>query len=98
MLRDTGVGVVPDPGVDGLFVGELSGLRVVRRPLQTRVFEVNVVAMRGASTRQVAGGGQPASLIAVSSSEDRDALGELERAVQALLSGPIWNVARGCCR
>ncbi len=80
LLRDTDVSLVPDPGIDETFTGELKNvtlrqaldlvlrpldldyrvegavLRVVRRPQQTRVFEVNFVATRRVATRRVLAG------------------------------------------
>ena len=63
-------------------------LRVVRRPLQTRVFEVNFVTTRRVATRRVSAGsiGGVASRTEVVSSDDRDLFTELERAVRPLLS------------
>ena len=112
LLRETDVSLVPDPGIDETFTGELKNvtlrqaldlvlrplvldyrvedgvLRVVRRPLQTRVFEVNVVTTRRVATRRVlAGSGEgaasPTELVSI---DDRDFFDELERAVRPLLS------------
>ena len=112
LLRETDVSLVPDPGIDETFTGELKNvtlrqaldlvlrplvldyrvedgvLRVVRRPLQTRVFEVNVVTTRRVATRRVLAGSAEgaASPTEVVSIDDRDFFDELERAVRPLLS------------
>jgi MSHA biogenesis protein MshL len=112
LLRETEVSLVPDPGIDETFTGELkdvtlrqaldlvlrpldlayrledSVLRVVRRPLQTRVFEVNFLATRRVATRRVSSGSaegaaSPTELVSV---DDRDLFTELEKAVRPLLS------------
>ena len=122
LLRETDVSLVPDPGIDETFTGELKNvtlrqaldlvlrpldldyrvedevLRVVRRPLQTRVFEVNFVATRRVATRRVSagsaeGGASPTALVSI---DDRDFFAELERAVRPLLSaGGRAHVDRG---
>ena len=63
-------------------------LRVVRRPLQTRVFEVNFVTTRRVATRRVSAGSAEgaASTTEVVSTDDRDFFAELDRAVRPLLS------------
>ena len=63
-------------------------LLVVRRPLQTRVFEVNFVTTRRVATRRVTAGsaGGTASPTELVSIDDRDFFTELERAVRPLLS------------
>jgi type II secretory pathway component GspD/PulD (secretin) len=63
-------------------------LLVVRRPLQTRVFEVNFVTTRRVATRWVTAGsaGGTASPTELVSIDDRDFFTELERAVRPLLS------------
>ena len=63
-------------------------LLVVRRPLQTRVFEVNFVTTRRVATRRVTAGSaegaaSPTELVSI---DDRDFFAELERAVRPLLS------------
>ena len=112
LLRETEVSLVPDPGIDETFTGELKDvtlrqaldlvlrpldlayrledgvLRVVRRPLQTRVFEMNFVTTRRVSTRRVMSGSaegaaSPSELV---SSDDSDLFTELELAVGPLLS------------
>ena len=112
LLRETDVSLVPDPGIDETFTGELKNvtlrqaldlvlrplvldyrvedgvLRVVRRPLQTRVFEVNVVTTRRVATRRVLAGSaegaaSPTELVSI---DDRDFFDELERGVRPLLS------------
>lgn len=122
LLRETDVSLVPDPGIDETFTGELKNvtlrqaldlvlrpldldyrvedevLRVVRRPLQTRVFEVNFVATRRVATRRVSAGSAEgaASPTAIVSIDDRDFFAELERAVRPLLSaGGRVHVDRG---
>ena len=73
-------------------------LRVVRRPLQTRVFEVNFVTTRRVATRRVSAGSaegaaSPTELVLV---DDRDFFAELDQAVRPLLSaGGRAHVDRG---
>ena len=73
-------------------------LRVIRRPLQTRVFEVNSVATPRVATRRVSAGSvegaaSPTELVSM---DDRDFFAELERAVRPLLSaGGRAHVDRG---
>ena len=112
LLRETDVSLVPDPGIDETFTGELRNvtlrqaldlvlrpldldyrvegavLRVVRRPLQTRVFEVNFVTTRRIATRRMSTGSADggASQTEIVSIDDRDLFAELERAVRPLLS------------
>ena len=112
LLRETGISVVPDSGIDETFAGELRDvtlrqaldlvlrpldldhrvedgvLRVVRRPLQTRVFEVNFVTTRRIAIRRVSAGSTEgaASRTEVVSRDDRDLFTELEEAVRPLLS------------
>ena len=112
LLRETDLSLVPDPGIDETFTGELKNvtlrqaldlvlrpldldyrledgvLRVVRRRMQTRVFEVNFVTTRRMATRRVSAGGAEggASLTELVSTDDRDLFTELERAVRPLLS------------
>jgi hypothetical protein len=112
LLRETDVSLVPDPGIDETFTGELKDvtlrqaldlvlrpldlayrledgvLRVVRRPHQTRVFELNFVTTRRVSTRRVSSGSADGavSLSELVSIDDRDLFTELELAVRPLLS------------
>jgi len=112
LLRETDLSLVPDPGIDETFTGELKNvtirqaldlvlrpldldhrvedgvLRVTRRPLQTRVFEVNFVTTRRVATRRVSGGsaGGGATPTEHVSIDDLDFFAELEQAVGPLLS------------
>ena len=122
LLRETDLSLVPDPGIDETFTGELRALslrqalelvlrpldldyrvedgvlRVARRPLQTRVFEVNFVTTRRVATRRVSAGSSEgaASATEIVSIDDRDFFTELEQAVRPLLSdGGQAHVDRG---
>jgi MSHA biogenesis protein MshL len=112
LLRETAVSLVPDPGIDETFTGELKDvtlrqalnlvlaphdldyrvddqvLRVFRRPLHTRVFELNFVAARRVTTRRVSTGHAAgvASRTELVSTDTRDVFAELEQAVEPLLS------------
>ena len=64
---------------------ERQALFVFRRPPQTRVFEINAVATRRVATRRVSSGAAGAGSELVST-DDRDRLAEIERAVESQLS------------
>ena len=111
LLRETGISLVPDPGITETFTGELKNvtlrraldlvlrpieleyrldddvLRVVRRPLQTRVFEVNVPATRRVAERVVSAGlVEPRVGSTLRSTDHRDPLSDVAQAVEAMLS------------
>lgn len=78
-----------DYGVDGSFI------RVFRRELETRIFEINyaIVDRFGAST--VAGQGNGATSASVSTSSKTDVFADLSKGVQSLLSdNATFNVDR----
>ena len=86
------------PPLDLDYRVESDVLRIVRRPLQTRVFEVNFVTTRRVATRRVSAGSAEgaASLTEVVSTDDRDFFAELGSAVRTLLSaGGRAHVDRG---
>lgn len=116
LVRDTGLSLVTEPGVEGTFVGELSGvtlrqaldlvlqphgfeysvegnaIRVYRRRTGTRIFDVNVSAVKrrgngalstSSSLRRDAGNGSRAG---VEWTADADAFEEVARGIQSLLS------------
>lgn len=116
LVRDTGLSLVTEPGVEGTFVGELSGvtlrqaldlvlrphgfdysveggaIRVYRRRTETRIFDINVSAVRRrgsgslSTSSSLRGNPESGSRAGVEWAADADAFEEISRAIQSLLS------------
>lgn len=117
LVRGTNLSVAPDPGVSGLFTGELknvtvrqafdlvlpplglgysvdgSFVRVFRRELDTRIFDLNYIATDRVGSATVRGGGE--SNASVASTTRGDVFADLTAGVKALLSDQAaFNVDR----
>lgn len=121
LVRGTGLSVVPDPAIDGTFVGELKNvtihralelilpplgldfavngavIRVFRRELDTRLYDMNYVAAdRTGESRvgeQLSGPGD--GYARITSTTRTDVFGEIARGIQTLLSDRgAFNVDR----
>jgi type II secretory pathway component GspD/PulD (secretin) len=114
LVRGTTLSVVPDPAIDGSFIGELknvtvrqalelilrplglayavdgSVVRVFKRELETRIFDLNYIATERTASATVGGGGA-----SVSSSTKADVFDDLAKGVPTLLTGAAsFNVDR----
>jgi type II secretory pathway component HofQ len=119
LVRGTTLSVVPDPAIDGSFIGELknvtvrqalelilrplglayaidgSVVRVFKRELETRIFDLNYIATERTASSTVGGDSAPLTGASVSSSTKADVFDDLAKGVQTLLTGAAsFNVDR----
>jgi type II secretory pathway component HofQ len=119
LVRGTTLSVVPDPAIDGTFIGELKNVtvrqalelilrplglayaidgnvvRVFKRELETRIFDLNYIATERTASSAVGGEGAPRTGASVSSSTKGDVFDDLGKGVQTLLTGTAsFNVDR----
>jgi type II secretory pathway component GspD/PulD (secretin) len=110
LVRGTSLSVVPDPSVNGTFIGELknvtvrqalglilrplgldyaldgSVIRVFRREAETRLFDLNYIAVERASQSTIAADGGSRSSVSVTTTAKADVFDELAAGIRSLLT------------
>jgi type II secretory pathway component HofQ len=121
LVRGTSLSIVPDPSINGMFIGELKNvtvrqalglilqpfgldfssdggiIRVFRRELETRLYDVSFLALERVGTTSVGddGEGKSGSIARVTTSAKADVFGDITKGVPTILSDKgTFNVDR----
>jgi len=121
LVRGTSLSIVPDPSINGMFIGELKNvtvrqalglilqpfgldfssdggiIRVFRRELETRLYDVSFLALERIGTTSVGddGEGKGGSIARVTTSAKADVFGDITKGVPTILSDKgTFNVDR----
>jgi type II secretory pathway component GspD/PulD (secretin) len=119
LVRGTSLSIVPDPAIEGTFMGELKNvtvrqalglilpplaldyrvdgafIRVGRRELETRLFDVNYLATARTGSTLVGGPASGGSTATISGNTTSDVFADIAGGVKMLLSpGAVFNVDR----
>jgi MSHA biogenesis protein MshL len=119
LVRGTSLSIVPDPAIEGTFMGELKKvtvrqalglilppvgldyhvdgafIRVGKREPETRLFDINYLAVGRSSTTMVGGPSAGGSTASVSANTSADVFAEIAGGVKMLMSpGGVFNVDR----
>jgi len=121
LVRGTSLSIVPDPSINGMFIGELKNvtvrqalglilqpfgldfssdggiIRVFRRELETRLYDVSFLALERVGTTSVGDDdeGKSGSIARVTTSAKADVFGDITKGVPTILSDKgTFNVDR----